>query len=93
MYCAMTDVHCMLCLRNDTRPRPRGKKYEWGRGGGGGEGASIGLPPKQLHSHHATAKSIEHNNHSQIIYRNDDIARLLKVVATQLQNAGRRLVD
>ena len=49
MYCAMTDGHCMLCLRHDTRPRPRGKK------GMMGEGAPlIGLPPQKLHSHHAT---------------------------------------
>ena len=27
MYCAMTDRHCMLCLRHDTGPRQRG--YDW----------------------------------------------------------------
>ena len=49
MYCAMTDGHCMLCLPHDTRPRPRGKRSMTG-------GAPlIGLPPQQLHSHHATA--------------------------------------
>ena len=26
LYCAMTDGHCMLCLRHNTRPRPRDKK-------------------------------------------------------------------
>ena len=26
MYCAMTDGHCMLCLRHDTRPRLKGKR-------------------------------------------------------------------
>ena len=48
----MTDDHCMLCLRHDTRPRPRGKQYDWGGGGGA---PLIGLPPQQLHSHRATA--------------------------------------
>ena len=33
MYCAMTDGHCMLCLRHDTRPKPRGKKSMTGGGG------------------------------------------------------------
>ena len=46
----MTDGHCILCLRHDTRPRPRGKKYDLGGGGG----ALIGLPPQQLHSHDTT---------------------------------------
>ena len=34
MYCAMTDGHCMLCLRNDTRPRPKDKTSMTGGGGG-----------------------------------------------------------
>ena len=51
MYCTMTDGHCMLCLRHDTRPRPKGKRSI--TGGGGGGAPLIGLPPQQLHSHHA----------------------------------------
>ena len=34
--------------------------------------ASLGFPRGRL------SKSIENNNHSRIIYRNDDIARLVK---------------
>ena len=49
MYCAMTDDHCMLCLRHDTCPRPKGKRSMTGGGA-----PLIGLPPQQLHSHHAT---------------------------------------
>ena len=48
MYCAMTDGHCMLCLRHDTRPRPKGKICMTGGP------PLIGLPPQQLHSRHAT---------------------------------------
>ena len=36
MYCAMTNGHCMLCLRHYTRPRPRSKKSMTGGGGGWG---------------------------------------------------------
>ena len=49
MYCSMTNGHCMLCLRHDTRPRPRGNKSMTGDGV-----PLIGLPPQQLHSHHTT---------------------------------------
>ena len=40
MYCAMTDGHCMLYLRHDTRPRPKGKRSMTG-----GWAPLIGLPP------------------------------------------------
>ena len=33
MYCAMTDSHCMLCLRHNTHPRPWDKKAWLGGGG------------------------------------------------------------
>ena len=54
MYCAMTDGHCMLCLRHDKRPRPRGKKYDWG---GGGLHQS-GFLPISFIPIHATADNI-----------------------------------
>ena len=57
MYSAMTDGHCMLCLRHDTRPRPKGKRSMIGGGGGGAP--LIGLPTQQLHSHHATDKKYD----------------------------------
>ena len=53
-YCAMIDGHCMLYLRHNTRPRPRDKKHGWGRGA-----PLFGVPPQQLHSHHATVHSYQ----------------------------------
>ena len=49
MHYAMTDGHCMLCLRHDTRPRPRGEKSMTGGGGGGinwGASPTASLSPR-----------------------------------------------
>ena len=49
MYCAMTDDHCMLCLRHDTRPRPKGKRSMTGGGGAAINRAAspaASLPPR-----------------------------------------------
>ena len=51
MYCAMTDGHCMLCLRHDTSPRPKGKRSMTEGGGGGGvinwaASSAASLPPR-----------------------------------------------
>ena len=55
----MTDGHCMLCPRHDTRPRPKGKRSMTGERGGGAP--LIGLPLQQLHSHHATDRVLSRN--------------------------------
>ena len=49
IYCAMTDSHCMLCLRHDTRPRPKGKRSMTGGGGGAIDRAAspaASVPPR-----------------------------------------------
>ena len=55
MYCAMTDGHCMLCLRHDTRPRPKGKRSITGGGGGGAinraASPAASLPPRHWVPH------------------------------------------
>ena len=49
-YCTMTDGHCMLCLRHDTRSRPKGKTSMTGGGGGGAinraASPAASLPPR-----------------------------------------------
>ena len=52
--CRPTVIAC--CTYDMTRVRDQeAKKYDWcGGEGGGGWAPLIGLPPQQLHSHHAT---------------------------------------
>ena len=52
MNCTMTDGHCKLCLRHDTRPKTKRQNSMTGA-------PLIGLPPQQLHPHHANACGYE----------------------------------
>ena len=67
MYCAMTDGHCMLYLRHYTRPRPREKSMTGGRGA-----PLFGVPPQQLHSHHATVAEYLSLSDNETKYRLSD---------------------